>query len=64
MMFLGSSGCLGTSLVKNERGSATLLGGMDSNLCDDFKKDVVGQINRAENTLKHTAGHYVLGQLA
>ena len=37
---------------------------MDSNLCDDFKKDVVGQINRAENTLKHTAGHYVLGQLA
>ena len=44
--------------------TATLFGGMDSTLYDDFKKDVGGQINGAENTLKHTAGHYGPGHMA
>ena len=44
--------------------TATLFGGMDSALYDDFKKDVGGQINGAENTLKHTAGHYGPGHMA
>jgi hypothetical protein len=37
---------------------------MGSTLYDDFKKDVGGQINGAENTLKHTAGHYGPGHMA
>ena len=37
---------------------------MDSTLYTDFKKDVGGQINGAENTLKHTAGHYGPGHMA
>ena len=44
--------------------TATLFGGMDSTLYDDFKKDGSGQINGAENTLKHTAGHYGPGHMA
>ena len=44
--------------------TATLFGGMDSALYDDFKKDGGGQINGAENTLKHTAGHYGPGHMA
>jgi hypothetical protein len=31
---------------------------MDSSLYDDFRKGGEAQINGAENTLKHTAGHY------
>ena len=38
--------------------TATLFGGMDSSLYDDFQKGEEAQINGAENTLKHTAGHY------
>ena len=38
--------------------SATLFGGMDSSLYADFLKGVGGQVNGAEQTLKHTAGHY------
>lgn len=38
--------------------TATLFGGMDSSLYDDFQKGVGAQINGAENTLKHAAGHY------
>ena len=38
--------------------SATLFGGMDSSLYKDFHKGVGAQVNGAENTLKHTAGHY------
>ena len=38
--------------------TATLFGGMDSSLYDDFRKGGEAQINGAENTLKHTAGHY------
>jgi len=44
--------------------SATLFGGMDSSLYADFKKDLGGQINGAEHTLKHTAGHYGPGHMA
>jgi len=44
--------------------SLTLFGGMDQSLYDDFKKDISGQINGAENTLKHTAGHYGPGHMA
>ena len=44
--------------------TATLFGGMDSTVYDDFKKDRGGQINGAENTLKHTAGHYGPGHMA
>jgi hypothetical protein len=44
--------------------TATLFGGMDSALYADFKKDVAGQINGAENTLKHAGGHYGPGHLA
>jgi len=43
---------------------AILFGGMDSTLYDDFKKNVGGQINGAENSLKHTAGHYGPGHMA
>jgi hypothetical protein len=42
----------------------TLFGGMDQSLYNDFKKDVGGQINGAENTLKHTASHYGPGHMA
>ncbi|MFT5126910.1 MAG: hypothetical protein ACI9QL_004216 [Candidatus Omnitrophota bacterium] len=38
--------------------TTTLFGGMDSSLYSDFRKGVGAQINGAENTLKHTAGHY------
>ncbi len=38
--------------------TATLFGGMDSSLYNDFKKGIEAQMNGAENTLKHTAGHY------
>ena len=44
--------------------SATLFGGMDPSLYADFQKGVGGQINGAENTLKHTAGHYGPGHMA
>ena len=42
----------------------TLFGGMDQALYDDFKKESGGQINGAENTLKHTASHYGPGHMA
>ena len=42
----------------------TLFGGMDQVLYDDFKKESGGQINGAENTLKHTASHYGPGHMA
>lgn len=38
--------------------TATLFGGMDPSLYADFQKGVGAQINGAENTLKHTGGHY------
>lgn len=38
--------------------TATLFGGMDPSLYDDFKEGVGAQMNAAENTLKHAAGHY------
>ena len=38
--------------------TATLFGGMDDSLYDDFQKGVEAQMNGAENTLKHAAGHY------
>jgi hypothetical protein len=42
----------------------TLFGGMDQALYDDFQKGIGGQINGAENTLKHTASHYGPGHMA
>jgi hypothetical protein len=44
--------------------SATLFGGMDSSLYADFRKGVGGQMNGAENNLKHSAGHYGPGHMA
>lgn len=44
--------------------SATLFGGMDESLYADFQRDVSAQMNGAENTLKHTAGHYGPSHLA
>jgi len=44
--------------------TATLFGGMDSSLYNDFRKGAGAQINGAENTLKHTAGHYGPGHMA
>ena len=44
--------------------SATLFGGMDQSLYADFRKGVTAQINGAEQTLKHTAGHYGPGHMA
>jgi hypothetical protein len=44
--------------------TATLFGGMDPALYADFQKGVSAQINGAENTLKHTAGHYGPGHMA
>ncbi len=38
--------------------TATLFGGMESSLYADFQQGVGAQMNGAENTLKHTAGHY------
>jgi len=38
--------------------TATLFGGMDSSLYNDFREGVAAQMNGAENTLKHAAGHY------
>lgn len=38
--------------------SATLFGGIDSSLYNDFQEGITAQMNGAENTLKHTAGHY------
>ncbi|QDS94664.1 hypothetical protein FF011L_34440 [Roseimaritima multifibrata] len=38
--------------------TATLFGGMDPSLYADFQKGVGAQMNAAENTLKHTSGHY------
>ena len=44
--------------------SATLFGGMDSSLYADFQKGSGAQMNGAENTLKHTGGHYGPGHMA
>jgi hypothetical protein len=44
--------------------TATLFGGMDNSLYADFQKGVGAQMNGAENTLKHTAGHYGPSHLA
>lgn len=44
--------------------TATLFGGMDSSLYNDFQKGIEAQINGAENTLKHAAGHYGPGHIA
>src|SRR6056297_1829236 len=44
--------------------TATLFGGVDASLYSDFKEGVGAQINAAENTLKHTAGHYGPGHMA
>ncbi len=44
--------------------TATLFGGMDTELYADFQKGVAAQMNAAENTLKHTAGHYGPGHVA
>jgi hypothetical protein len=44
--------------------SITLFGGMDPTLYKDFQTGVGAQINGAENTLKHTAGHYGPGHMA
>lgn len=44
--------------------SATLFGGMDASLYADFREGVGGQVNGAEQTLKHTAGHYGPGHMA
>lgn len=38
--------------------TATLFGGMDPALYDDFTKDSPALMNAAENTLKHTGGSY------
>jgi hypothetical protein len=38
--------------------TATLFGGMDPSLYADFQSGAGAQMNGAENTLKHTAGHY------
>ncbi len=38
--------------------TATLFGGMDPSLYDDFKKDVSAAMNAVENTLKHSGGNY------
>ena len=44
--------------------TATLFGGMDPSLYADFRQGVGAQMNGAENTLKHTAGHYGPGHMA
>lgn len=44
--------------------TATLFGGMDPSVYADFQQGVSAQMNGAENTLKHTAGHYGPGHMA
>ncbi|MCH1409036.1 MAG: hypothetical protein L7V87_08390 [Verrucomicrobiales bacterium] len=44
--------------------TATLFGGMAPSLYADFEKGISAQMNGAENTLKHTAGHYGPGHVA
>lgn len=44
--------------------TATLFGGMDPELYANFQKGVGAQMNGAENTLKHNAGHYGPGHVA
>ena len=44
--------------------TATLFGGMDAALYDDFKKGGTALINAVENTLKHTHGAYGPGHMA
>jgi hypothetical protein len=44
--------------------TATLFGGMDASLYADFQPGVTGQMNGAENTLKHAGGHYGPGHIA
>lgn len=44
--------------------TATLFGGMHSSLYSDFYEGSTAQINGAENTLKHSAGHYGPGHMA
>ena len=44
--------------------TATLFGGMDPSLYEDFQKGFEAQMNGAEYTLKHSAGHYGPGHMA
>lgn len=44
--------------------TATLFGGMAPSLYADFRAGITAQINGAENTLKHTSGHYGPGHMA
>ena len=44
--------------------TATLFGGMDASLYSDFREGIGAQMNGAENTLKHAAGHYGPGHMA
>lgn len=44
--------------------TATLFGGMDPSLYDDFKKGIPSQMNSVENTLKHTHGAYSPAHMA
>jgi hypothetical protein len=44
--------------------TATLFGGMDASLYDDFKKGGTAVINAVESTLKHTHGAYGPGHMA
>jgi hypothetical protein len=44
--------------------TATLFGGMDASLYADFKQGGGLVVNGAENTLKHTGGHYGAGHIA
>lgn len=44
--------------------TATLFGGMDASLYADFQAGMTGQMNGAENTLKHAGGHYGPGHIA
>jgi hypothetical protein len=44
--------------------TVTLFGGMDPTLYADFQNEGVALINAAENTLKHTGGHYGPAHLA
>jgi hypothetical protein len=44
--------------------TATLFGGMDTSLYEDFKKDAPAMMNAAENNLKHTHGAYSPAHMA
>jgi hypothetical protein len=44
--------------------TATLFGGMDASLYNDFRSGISAQMNGAENTLKHAAGHYGPGHVS